>query len=72
MKTEMDVMRLDERQQLCWLQANRVTLMLVGIVWLGMIVWELARGAMPYFLVAMVPVIALVRFVAYKYFARRA
>jgi len=43
-KTEMDAMGMDERQRNAWLQANRLTLMLVGVTWLGMIAWELAAG----------------------------
>jgi len=71
MRSEMDVMRMDERQRLCWLMANRVVLMLVGVVWLGLIGWELVNHRMPYFLIVMVPVLALIRFVVYKYYARR-
>lgn len=66
MKTEMEIMDLDERQSLAWLQANRVTLMLVGLTWIGMIVWELAQGRFPMFLITMVPVFALARFLTYR------
>jgi hypothetical protein len=66
MTTEMDVMRMDERQRLSWLRANRLTLMVVGTVWLGMIGWELARGSIPWFLIAMVPVFAATRALAYR------
>ena len=72
MKSEMDAMDLDERQRTCWLEANRLTLMLVGLVWLGLIGWELTQGRTPYFLIVMVPVIALVRLAAYKYYLRGA
>lgn len=66
MKSEMDVLSMDERQRLSWLRANRITLMIVGLVWLGMIGWELANGRAPWFLIVMVPVFGLVRLVAYK------
>jgi len=70
MKTEMDAMNMDERQKLYWLKANRLTLILVGLVWIGMIVNHfLADEAIPYFLIIMVPVFALVRFAAYKFYA---
>jgi fatty acid desaturase len=70
-KTEMDVLDMDERQRLSWLQANRVTLMVVGLVWLGLIGWEVSQGRVPWFLVVMVPVFAVVRFAAYRYFLAR-
>jgi hypothetical protein len=70
MKTEMDVMKLDERQRSAWFQANRVTLMLVGITWLGMICWELYQQRTPVFLIVMVPVFALLRFGFYRYYSR--
>lgn len=66
MTSEMDIMRMDERQRRAWLLANRATLFIVGIVWIGMIVWELAHRRMPYFMVAMVPVFALVRFTFFR------
>lgn len=70
MRTEMDVMRLDERQRLNWLLANRATLMTVGVVWLLMIAFEFSEGRAPWFLVAMVPVFAGLRLGLYFYFAR--
>ncbi len=70
MTTEMDIMKMDERQRSAWLQANRVTLMLVGLTWLGMIVWELALGEFPTFLITMVPVFALGRFLVYRFYQR--
>ena len=70
MNTEMDIMDLDERQRSAWLQANRVTLMLVGLTWIGMILWELAQERFPTFLITMVPVFALVRFLTYHYCQR--
>jgi len=70
-KTEMDAMALDERQRTCWLHANRLTLILVGLLWLGLIGWELAHHRTPYFLIVMVPVIALIRLATYKYYLRR-
>ena len=72
MKSEMDAMRLDERQRLHWLLANRITLMLVGLVWLAMIAWEIVyRNSVPWFLIAMVPVFAAVRFVTFMYYSRQ-
>jgi hypothetical protein len=72
MKNEMDVLNLDERQKLYWLMANRVTLIIVGLVWIGMIIYEAtSRHIIPYFLIAMVPVFGLVRLLFYKYYARR-
>ena len=70
MTNEMDVMKLDEREQLAWLRANRLTLMVVGLVWLGMIGWEVASGRAPYFQIVMVPVFALVRFLGYRFYRR--
>jgi hypothetical protein len=70
MKTEMDVMNLDERQRCAWLAANRFTLIVLGLIWLGMIAWELAHGSMPVFLIAMIPVIALLRLVVYRIYSR--
>ena len=65
MKNEMDLMRMDEYQRYAWLCANRLTLMIVGAVWIGMIVSRVSSGQNPWFLIAMVPVFALIRFAAY-------
>jgi hypothetical protein len=62
---------MDERQRLCWLLANRVTLMIVGLVWLGMVVWHLIDNRIPYFLIIMVPVFALIRFTMYRVYAAK-
>lgn len=70
MKSEMTMMRMDERQQLNWLSANRATLMFVGVVWLLMIAFELNEGRTPGFLIVMVPVIAGIRLGCYYYYAR--
>lgn len=70
MKSEMDLMRMDERQRLHWLRANRATLMFVGVVWLLMIAFELSEGRTPGFLLVMVPIFASVRFGFYYYHAR--
>ena len=70
MKNEMDIMSMDERQRYSWLQANRITLFCVGVVWIGLIVCELIRGGTPYFMIAMVPVLAGVRLLLYRYFIR--
>ena len=70
MKTEMDALRMDERQRFAWLMANRGTLFAVGATWIGMIALELAQGRAPVFLIVMVPVFALVRFGLYFYYSR--
>jgi hypothetical protein len=70
MVTEMDVMGFDERQRWAWLQANRVTLVLVGLTWLGMIIWDLVQGRFPRFLIVMVPVFAVARFVSFRLYLR--
>jgi uncharacterized membrane protein len=64
-------MNMDERQRICWLQANRVTLILVGLVWIGMIGFELVAREVPYSLLIMVPIFAVIRFAAYKVYTRR-
>jgi len=72
MKNEMEVLNMDERQKLYWLMANRVTLMIVGLVWIGMIIYKAVYyHIIPYFLIIMVPVFGLIRFIVYKYYARR-
>ncbi len=71
MKNEMELLSMDERQRQSWLQANRLTLILVGLVWLGMILWEMGQGHPPWFLIVMLPVFALVRLGAYQWFQRR-
>ena len=70
MKSEMDMLKMDERQRLAWLLANRATLMIVGVIWLGMIGWHLLQHRTPWFLIIMVPVFGLVRFSVYLYYAR--
>jgi hypothetical protein len=70
MKNEMDVMEMDERQRHAWLRANRLTLITVGVVWIGLIVRELLRGDTPYFMLAMIPVFALLRYLLYRRFVR--
>lgn len=70
MRSEMDVMRMDERQRLHWLKANRATLMTVGVVWLLWIGFELLEGRTPWSLVSVVPVVAAVRLVFYWFYAR--
>jgi len=70
MATEMDVMRMDERQREAWLRANRLTLILAGLVWLGMIGWNLAHRTTPWFLILMVPVFGIVRFASYRTYLR--
>ena len=70
MKNEMDIMRMDERQRLYWLMANRATLTAVGVVWLLMIAFELSEGRSAGFLIVMVPVFAGLRFGFYYLYAR--
>ncbi len=72
MKNEMNVMQMDERQRLYWMMANRFTLIIVGLVWVGMICYDaLYYHQVSYFLIVMVPVFAVVRFLAYKVYAHR-
>jgi len=70
MRTEMDVLHMDERQRHHWLEANRATLMVVGVVWLLMIAFELTEGRSAGFLIAMVPIFAALRLGFYYYYAR--
>jgi len=72
MKNEMDAMKMDERQRLYWMMANRFTLIIVGLVWIGMAVYQAVYDhRIPYFLIVMVPVFALIRLIAYKIYARQ-
>ncbi len=70
MRTEMDALGMDERQREAWLRANRATLITVGLVWLGMIGWEVVHDRLPVFLIVMVPIFALVRLTAYLVFSK--
>jgi hypothetical protein len=70
MKNEMDILSLDERQRFGWLLANRALIFIVGILWLGIIGWELYHNRTPFFMIIMVPILALVRFIFYKYYTR--
>jgi hypothetical protein len=70
MKSEMDLMRMDERQQFHWLRANRATLMVVGVVWFLMIAFEISEDRTPGFLLVMVPIFAGIRFGFFYYYAR--
>ncbi|MCK4460151.1 MAG: hypothetical protein KAW46_00010 [candidate division Zixibacteria bacterium] len=72
MRTEMDFMRMDEHQRICWLKANRILIFVIGVVWLGIIGWELLQNRVPVFMIVMVPVLALTRLVLYKFYVRRA
>ncbi|MBN2170922.1 MAG: hypothetical protein JW819_06355 [Candidatus Krumholzibacteriota bacterium] len=71
MKSEMDAMGMDERQRQAWYRANRAVLMLVGVLWIGLIVRGLLAGGRPWFLIAMVPVLALVRLACYRWYLNR-
>jgi hypothetical protein len=70
MRTEMDIMHMDERQRLHWLEANRATLIVVGVVWLLIIAFELSEGRDAGFFIAMVPVFAALRLGFSYYYAR--
>lgn len=70
MKSEMDIFGMNEQARICWLKANRITLIVVGMVWIGMIVQQLFVGNRPWFLIVMVPVFALLRFAAYSYYKK--
>ncbi len=70
MKSEMDVLNMDERQRFAWLRANRITLICAGIVWIGIITWEFLQQRTPYFMIVMVPVFAILRYVSYLKFVR--
>ena len=71
MKSEMDALGMDERQRTNWLLANRATLILVGLVWIGMIISDFAQGRTPWFLIVMVPVFALARYAFYMGYAKK-
>jgi hypothetical protein len=66
MVSEMDILKMNDRQRIAWLQANRLTLMFVGLAWLGMIIWEFIQGNIPVFLLVMVPFFAIFRFLSYR------
>ena len=71
MKSEMDVLGMDERQRLCWLYANRAMIFIIGAIWLGIIGYELAMGRMPLFMIVMVPVLALARLFIYLFYSKK-
>jgi hypothetical protein len=71
LKTEMDAMNFDERQRFCWLAANRVTPVIVELVWIGLIARDIINHETPWFMIAMVPVFAFIRFAAYRIYLRR-
>nr|MBN2277751.1 hypothetical protein [candidate division Zixibacteria bacterium] len=62
MNSEMDIMKMDERQRLGWMLANRAIIFVIFIVWVGLIVNEFVNNRVPYFLIIMIPVLALIRF----------
>ena len=47
MKNEMDILSMDERQRICWLLANRLTLFIVGLTWVGWTIYRLIQGKCP-------------------------
>ncbi len=71
MKNEMEILKMDERQRLCWLLANRLTLIVVGLCWLGLTLYKLLHGEIPYFLMIMLPIFAIVRASAYFIYKSR-
>ncbi|MFH1687949.1 MAG: hypothetical protein ABIE70_10585 [bacterium] len=71
MKSEMDAMNMDERQRYCWLLANRATIPFIFAGWLAVIVWELSEGNTPWFMIGMIPVLALIRLIWYKFYVRK-
>lgn len=70
MKNEMDLLRMTEPEKLCWLRANRLTLIIVGMIWVSMILQQLVTGNQPWFLIAMIPVFALIRFAVYRFYKK--
>jgi F0F1-type ATP synthase assembly protein I len=44
--------------------------LLVGLVWLGMIGWQLGHGTTPWFLIVMVPVVGVFRYLTYLHYQR--
>lgn len=71
MKNEMDLLKLDERQRLSWLLANRATLIIVGLVWIALTFYEAAQGRVHWFLIFCVPIFGLIRFGFYRFHLRR-
>ena len=71
MRTEMDLLNMDERQRLAWFMANRGTVIAVGAMWIGMIGWELTHGRVPTFMIFMVPVFALLRAGLFGFYCSR-
>jgi hypothetical protein len=71
MKSEMDLLRMDERQRLCWLFANRAMIFIIGAIWLGIIGYELLQGRTQWFMIIMVPILALTRLVIYLYYSKK-
>ena len=71
MKKEMDFLKMSDLQRICWLKANRATLIAVGLVWIGMIAKEILYGNTPWFLIVMVPVFAFLRMGFYWYYKKK-
>jgi len=69
-KNEMDILGMSESEKICWLMANRLTLFVVGIIWIGMILNQLKEGTVPLFMIVMVPVFALFRLAVYRYYRK--
>ncbi|UCG52693.1 MAG: hypothetical protein JSW58_03860 [Candidatus Latescibacterota bacterium] len=70
MKNEPDKMRIDSPRLHALLLANRVTLVIIGIVWIGMIIYRLAGGEYWRFLASTVPMIILIWHGTYLFFKR--
>jgi len=69
-KNEMDILRMSESERICWLMANRLTLIVVGVIWIGMILNQVKEGTIPLFMIVMVPVFALFRLAVYRYYKK--
>lgn len=71
MKNEMDVLKMDERQRFCWLLANRFTLIVVGVCWIGLIFYRISQNEIPWFLIIMLPVFGIIRLLSYLVYKSR-
>jgi hypothetical protein len=71
MKTEMDVLKMDERQKLCWLMANRAIIFVIFIAWAGIIIRDFLQGRNPIVMIILIPVLALIRFLFYLYYSKK-
>ena len=58
-------------EQLASLQADRLTLLLFVVIWLGMIVGSFLVERPPWYALGTLAVLTLVRYIAYHYYRRR-